>query len=124
MTSDRLAALSHPARMAVFRLLMRRSPDKVPAGEMAAALDLKPNTLSVYLGNLQNAGLITRTRRGRSLLYRVDLGVTDAVLQDLVFGLGRGRLPGAIPATEPAPGQGKANVLFVCTGNSARSIIA
>ena len=42
----RLAALAHPQRLAVFRMLMRRYPDAVPAGEIAEVLDSRANTLS------------------------------------------------------------------------------
>ena len=47
--ASRLATLGHPQRLAIFRLLMRRFPDHVPAGEIAQALNLKPSTLSSYL---------------------------------------------------------------------------
>lgn len=47
---NRLATLGHPQRLALFRLLMRRYPDRVPATELAQALGLKPNTLSTYIG--------------------------------------------------------------------------
>ena len=43
---NRLSTLGHPQRLALFRLLMRRYPDRVPATELAQALGLKPNTLS------------------------------------------------------------------------------
>ncbi|MGR3529349.1 MAG: ArsR family transcriptional regulator, partial [Sulfitobacter sp.] len=42
MLITRLSALSHTQRMAVFRLLMRRFPDALPAGEIADVLALKP----------------------------------------------------------------------------------
>jgi arsenate reductase len=70
---SRLTALGHPQRMQVFRLLMRRHPDAVPAGEIADALSLKANTLSVYLSTLMAAGLICQERRGTSLRYRSDM---------------------------------------------------
>ena len=53
---DKLSALAHPNRLEVFRLLMRRYPDAVPAGQIAQALDLKPNTASVYLSALKKSG--------------------------------------------------------------------
>ena len=49
---SRLSTLGHPQRLALFRLLMRRYPDRVPATELAQALDLKPNTLSTYVNAL------------------------------------------------------------------------
>lgn len=66
---DRLSALAQPGRLGVFRLLVRAGPVGIPAGEIAARLDLAPNTLSAQLNILAAAGLITGTRTGRSILY-------------------------------------------------------
>ncbi len=44
--SNQLTALGHPQRLAVFRLLVRRHPDQVPAGEIATALGIKASTMS------------------------------------------------------------------------------
>lgn len=126
----RLATLGHPQRMAVFRLLMRRYPDAVPATELAHALDLKPNTLSTYVNALVQAGLITRTRQGTSLRYSVDMTAMRQTLDYLIGDCCRGR-PDACSATSlhtllgvPQMTDRKYNVLFICTGNSARSIFA
>jgi len=131
--SDRLAALGHPQRRAVLRLLLRRYPDHVPAGEIAAALAIKPATLSAYLARLTRVGLAARARRGTSLRYAADL----AGLRALTGGLWaecrtRPDLSPHPPArrTRAAHGQAEAmtesahRVLFVCSGNSARSVFA
>lgn len=126
---DQLSALGHPQRLAVFRLLVRRYPGAVSAGEIAAALGLKPSTLSVYLAALRGAGLIAQRRRGTSLLYRADMEGAGALLAFLFDDCCRGRpdlcppLGLAHPRT-PIMAQTKCNVLFLCTGNSARSIFA
>jgi len=130
MLTDQFDALSHPQRLAVFRLLMRRHPDRVPAGEIAQALEMKANTLSTYLSQLHRAGLITKTRQGTSLRYGADLQglrqMTDTLFNDCC----RGR-PDICPPTNlspfketPAMADRKYRVLFICTGNSARSIFA
>ena len=45
MIPSRLSILGHPQRLAVFRLLMRRYPDRVPAGELAEALGIPLGTV-------------------------------------------------------------------------------
>jgi len=122
---SRLTCLGHPARIAVFRLLARRYPDEVPAGEIARALGFKANTLSVYLGALMRSGLVSQSRAGTSLLYRTDWAGVRGVLEYLTEDCchGRPELCGQIPASG-ASRTARRNVLFVCTGNSGRSIFA
>ncbi|GGE62124.1 metalloregulator ArsR/SmtB family transcription factor [Actibacterium pelagium] len=126
--AKRLTILGHPQRLALFRLLMRRYPDRLPAGEIAEVLGLKPSTLSSYLAALSKAGLIKQTRSGTSLLYSVETDVVRETFDFLLLDCGRGRpdvLSAPNAADDPAPmASRKYNVLFICTGNSARSIFA
>lgn len=128
--SDRLSTLGHPQRLAVFRLLMRRYPDRVPATELANALDLKPNTLSTYVNALMQAGLISQERVGTSLRYAVDIAATQATIGFLLHDCCRGRPEICLPFDHNSANRNsemtdqKFNVLFICTGNSARSIFA
>ena len=127
---NRLSTLGHPQRLALFRLLMRRYPDRVPATELAQALGLKPNTLSTYVNALMQADLISQERVGTSLRYAVNLDAARETIDYLLHDCCRGRaeicatnsIPasdGEIPMTDH-----KYNVLFICTGKSARSIFA
>jgi ArsR family transcriptional regulator, arsenate/arsenite/antimonite-responsive transcriptional repressor len=64
-----LAALAQDNRLDVFRLLIRAGPDGMPAGAIAEALDLPPNTLTFHFDRLRMAGLVTVRREGRSMIY-------------------------------------------------------
>jgi DNA-binding transcriptional ArsR family regulator len=64
-----LAALAHPARLEVFRLLVRAGPEGMAAGEIARATASLPNTLSANLNVLAGAGLVSSRREGRSIIY-------------------------------------------------------
>ncbi|MEL6644067.1 MAG: helix-turn-helix domain-containing protein [Pseudomonadota bacterium] len=127
---DRLTTLGHPQRMAVFRLLMRRYPDAVPAGEIATALGQKASTMSVYLSALTRVGLIAKERAGTSLRYSIDMNAVQGLTEFLFLDCCRGRPelcpPDLLPLTfkERPMSDRKFNVLFICTGNSARSIFA
>jgi len=130
IASERLSTLGHPQRLALFRLLMRRYPDRVPATELAQALDLKPNTLSSYVNALMRAGLVTQTRIGTSLRYAIHIEVVRETFDYLLHDCCRGRpeicslsdLSTAFVGTPMT--DRKYNVLFICTGNSARSVFA
>ncbi|MCF2904816.1 helix-turn-helix domain-containing protein [Octadecabacter sp. CECT 8868] len=127
---QRLSTLGHPQRLAVFRLLMRRYPDRVPATELAQALELKPNTLSTYVNALMQAGLVSQERVGTSLRYAIDLNVTRETIDYLLHDCCRGHpeicTPNAYSSSfgDKLEIGRKFNVLFICTGNSARSIFA
>jgi ArsR family transcriptional regulator len=87
----RLSALAQESRLAVFRLLVKAGPGGVPAGDIARALDITPNTLSAQLNILSNAGLITSRRDGRSIIYAADFGAMSGLLVYLMEDCCQGR---------------------------------
>jgi DNA-binding transcriptional ArsR family regulator len=64
-----LAALAQHNRLDVFRLLVQTGPEGMPAGAVAVALKLAPNTLTFHFDRLRQAGLVTVRREGRSMIY-------------------------------------------------------
>jgi DNA-binding transcriptional ArsR family regulator len=80
---ERLGALAHPARLAVFRRLVQAGPSGMAAGEIARALDAPANTLSNQLAILSRAGLIHARRQARSIIYATDYGAVRELLDFL-----------------------------------------
>ena len=128
--ASQLSTLAHPQRLALFRLLMRRYPDRLPAGEIAALLGAKPNTVSAYLGALLRADLVVQERSGTSLRYAARLDGVRLLLDGLVGECCRGRVdllscyPPHSLMENPMSSAAKLRVLFICSGKSARSIMA
>lgn len=126
--SHAFATLGHPGRLAVFRLLMRFAPTGVRPTEIAEALGLKQNTLSHHLADLLASGLVRVRREGRSLFYAADLDTTEGLIGYLALDLGRARpdLLSLITSENEKPPMRPTDfdVLFICSGNSARSIFA
>lgn len=75
-----LAALAQDNRLDVFRLLVQAGPDGMPAGAVAEALDLAPNTLTFHFDRLRVAGLVTARREGRSIIYAAQFTQMDALI--------------------------------------------
>lgn len=122
------ATLGHPGRLAVFRLLMRFAPQGVRPTEIAETLGLKQNTLSHHLSDLTASGLVSGQRQGRSLFYSVNLDIIEGLIGYLALDVGRARpdllAPLLSTQKDPAMRDTDFNVLFICSGNSARSIFA
>lgn len=79
-----LAALAHPQRLQIFRILVTHGPNGLPASEIAAAIEAGPTAASFHLKELDRAGLITGTRDGRYIRYAVHIEGMRQLLAYLV----------------------------------------
>jgi arsenate reductase len=131
---ESLAALAQPTRLATLRRLLAAFPGSLPAGELARACDAPHNTMSTHLGILSRTGLVEVERSGRSMNYRADVEAFRRLVMfltndccggrpDLCGDIGNLVLKQAQPSKEDTVSPAF-NVLFLCTRNSARSIIA
>ena len=75
-----LAALAQDNRLDVFRLLVKAGPEGMPAGSVANALKLAPNTLTFHFDRLRDAGLVTVRRDGRSMIYSAQFDTMNGLL--------------------------------------------
>lgn len=126
------AALSQETRLKLMRLLATKGATGMPAGELAVRLALPPSTLSFHLSALEQAGLVRSTRRGRQMIYAVRIiGLRElfSFLTETCCS-GRPELCGDLARLLPEESMEDDvmtpafNVLFLCTHNSARSIMA
>jgi len=95
-----LAALAQDNRLDVFRLLVEAGPEGMPAGAVANALKLAPNTLTFHFDRLREAGLVTVRRNGRSMIYAARYDTMNAVIAYLTENCCRGRLEECLPSKE------------------------
>jgi ArsR family transcriptional regulator, arsenate/arsenite/antimonite-responsive transcriptional repressor len=106
-----LAALGQTTRLDIIRLLIRREPDGMAAGAIAAEIDCVHNTLSAHLAILARAALVTGTRDGRSIIYRANIDGMRALVWFLIKDCCDGRpelcdLLGVAKPADSVPGPG------------------
>lgn len=124
-------ALAQPTRFETYRLLLRYTPFGLPAGDIARLLAVPHNTMSAHLSLLERARLVRARREGRTVIYAAchaaGARVIGALLAEMGYANGGWHqdAPKAFPRLRPAPANDRAyDVLLICTGNSARSVMA
>jgi ArsR family transcriptional regulator, arsenate/arsenite/antimonite-responsive transcriptional repressor len=75
-----LRALAHAHRLALYRLLVERGPQGLPAGEISAKIGVAPSSLSFHLRALLAARLLRQRRASRQLIYSADYAIMNQVL--------------------------------------------
>ena len=78
-----LSALASEARLAIFRLLVKRGPQGYTPSELIERLDTPAPTLSFHLKELANAELVASRREGRNLFYSPNFARMDALVSFL-----------------------------------------
>ncbi|MEA3197990.1 MAG: ArsR family transcriptional regulator, arsenate/arsenite/antimonite-responsive transcriptional [Gammaproteobacteria bacterium] len=77
---EALGALAHEHRLAIYRLLIKRGPEGLPAGRIADRVGLVPSSLTFHLQHLRRAGLIAQRRESRQLFYSADFNAMTALV--------------------------------------------
>ncbi len=96
-------------------------------GELVALVGKPQNLVSYHLKELRQAGIVTARRSsadGRDVYYRADLLRCRDLLGDAGVSLHPGLAVTPNPPDVTQPRRGRPRLLFLCTGNSARSQIA
>lgn len=112
--------VAHPVR---WRLMTELSIGDFRVRELVARVGEPQNLVSYHLRLLREGGLVTSSRSsldGRDSYYHLDLDRCGEGLRDT----GAALHPAMIPVPAAMPSARRIEVLFVCTGNSARSPIA
>jgi len=78
--ANSFAALGHPSRVAILRLLVQAGDDGLSVSQMRTHLKMPATTFGHHLKAMADAGLVTQTKRGRSLISTANY----AALQSLI----------------------------------------
>jgi ArsR family transcriptional regulator len=79
-TISALAALAQESRLAVFRLLVQKGPEGMPATKIAEHLAISPSAMSFHLKELLHAELVTSRHEGRFVIYSANFDTMNELI--------------------------------------------
>jgi ArsR family transcriptional regulator, arsenate/arsenite/antimonite-responsive transcriptional repressor / arsenate reductase (thioredoxin) len=124
-----LSVLAHDLRWTIVGLLV---PGDLRTNELVSRTGQPPSLVSYHLARLRDTGLISARRSaadGRDSYHVLDLDALGQAVASMADQIHPSLIPGlrrdvAGPAADPPGSRDLAQVLFVCSGNSARSPMA
>jgi len=96
-----LGALAQETRLDIFRLLVQKGPEGLPAGEIGTRLGQPSPTLSFHLSRLRFASLVSSRRESRSIIYSANFKAMNDLLAYLTENCCGGRPELCSPASVP-----------------------
>lgn len=78
--ADGFSALGNPARLQIFRFLVRAGRDGVPVGAIQEHLSIPLSTLAHHLSMLVKAGLVQQQRKGRQVICYASFTQMDRLM--------------------------------------------
>jgi len=70
--AKKIAALAHPARLSIVRMLVRAGPKGLPAGKLGEPLGIASNALTFHLQKLAHVGMVSSRRNGKFVIYSAE----------------------------------------------------
>src|SRR5579872_4043529 len=92
-----LGALAQETRLDIFRMLVQKGPEGLPAGEIGTRLAQPSPTMSFHLNQLRFAGLVTSRRESRSIIYSANFKAMNDLLGFLTENCCGGNLAACAP---------------------------
>lgn len=84
--AEQLAALGHPARLALLRQIVQRGPAGATITDLQGKLDIPWTTLNHHLDRLVGGGLVATRREGKFAFHTADYkalrALTDFLWED------------------------------------------
>ena len=90
--ANAFAALGHPNRVAILRLLVQAGCDGLSVSQMREHLNIPATTFGHHLKAMVDAGLLKQSRQGRSLMSVANYAAIQSLIEFLMEDCCRGVL--------------------------------